>query len=224
MDSLVFFNKFSIFKPYTNNQSLGIFDLGSRFSSEWFDLGFWQTSKQFDRKLQYCNKLFRKFQDLPDFPRKTVLCSSIKFRFSSFIPIFNHLQNFICALARFSNGFIGNSSIRRRFFRCFKISVPFLEKWFIIHWPNLAFLSLVPISNHSLGFWKTSKKIYWKQQYRDKLFVRCQGFPRFSWTNFGIFQHCCNIQWLRIFNLGFWQGSKKSLKETVTLRNFLRKF
>ena len=38
-----------------------------------FDLGFWQTSKQIYRKLQYREKVFGEFQALPRFPRKMVL-------------------------------------------------------------------------------------------------------------------------------------------------------
>ena len=45
-----------------------------------FDLGFWQASKRFDRKLEYRKKLLEEFQRLPRFPRKMVLYSSTNFR------------------------------------------------------------------------------------------------------------------------------------------------
>ena len=60
--------KFGILKPWTN--------------IPWrkrFDLGFSQISKQIYRKLQYMEKSFEEFQGLPRFPRKMILCSSIKF-------------------------------------------------------------------------------------------------------------------------------------------------
>ena len=40
-----------------------------------FDLGFWQASKPFYRKLKYREKVLEKFQRLPRFPRKMVLDS-----------------------------------------------------------------------------------------------------------------------------------------------------
>ena len=44
-----------------------------------FDLGFWQTSKQIQRKLQYRNNVFGEFEALPRFFKKMVLYSSVKF-------------------------------------------------------------------------------------------------------------------------------------------------
>ena len=44
-----------------------------------FDLGFWQTSKQIDRKLKYRENNLGEFQRLPPFPKKLVLYSSTKF-------------------------------------------------------------------------------------------------------------------------------------------------
>ena len=41
-----------------------------------FDVGFWQASKPFIRKLQYRENVLKKFQRLPRFPRKFVLYSS----------------------------------------------------------------------------------------------------------------------------------------------------
>ena len=44
------------------------------------DLGFWQASKPFYRKLKYREKVLEEFEGLPPFPRKTVLYSSTNFR------------------------------------------------------------------------------------------------------------------------------------------------
>ena len=44
-----------------------------------FNLGYWETSKQIFKKLQYSEKLFGKVQGLPCFTRKIVLYSSTKF-------------------------------------------------------------------------------------------------------------------------------------------------
>ena len=61
-------NKFCIFEFFINIQ------LHRRF-----DLGFWQTSEQVYRKLQYAEKILVKFQSWPRFPGKMVLCSLTKF-------------------------------------------------------------------------------------------------------------------------------------------------
>ena len=79
--------KVGIIKPWTNIQSLRT-----------FDLGFWQTSKQICRKLQYKEKVFGEFQSFPHFPRKMVLYLLTKFGVTK--PWTN-----ISWLRRFSLGF-----------------------------------------------------------------------------------------------------------------------
>ena len=59
--------KFGILKPWTNV-------LWPRR----LNLGFWQTSKQIYRKLQYSEKVFGEFQGLPRFSRKMVYYLSTK--------------------------------------------------------------------------------------------------------------------------------------------------
>ena len=54
-----------------------------------FELGFWQTSKQFDRKLQYTDNFFGEIPALPRFVRKMILYSSSKFGFLKPEPIFH---------------------------------------------------------------------------------------------------------------------------------------
>ena len=105
--------KFYIFKPFTNVQS-----------HTKFDLGFWQTSEQVYRKLQYGEKFFGKFQGLLHFTRKLVLYLLSKF------SILKHCTN--------------TQSLRR------------LE----------------------LRFWQTSKQIYGTLQYKERLFLKFQSFPR----------------------------------------------
>ena len=55
---------FAFWKHFTNIQSL-----------RRFNLSIWQISKQIYGKLQYRKTLFGKFQCLPHFPRKMLLCS-----------------------------------------------------------------------------------------------------------------------------------------------------
>ena len=53
-----------------------------------FDLGFWQSSKPFYRKLKYREKVLEEFQRLPRFPRKMVSYSSTNFRILKIEPLF----------------------------------------------------------------------------------------------------------------------------------------
>ena len=89
-------NKFGVMKPWTN--------------IPWFrrfDLGFWQTSKQICRKLQYMENVFRKFQGLARFPGKIFFYSLTKFGiFQSFTNIYNLAQKILLRLLiDFKTGF-----------------------------------------------------------------------------------------------------------------------
>ena len=65
--------------------------------------------------------------------------------------------------------------------------------------------------------WQTSKQVYRKLKYSEKVFEEFQGllrFPRknsfvYSSTEFGILKPWTNIQSLRRFDLGFWKTSKQ---------------
>ena len=81
-----------------------------------------------------------------------------------------------------------------------------IKPWTNIPWPR-RFL---------LAFWQTSKQIYRKFKYREKVFGEFQALPRFprkmvlnSLTEFGILKPRTNIQSLIRFYLGFWQTSKQ---------------
>ena len=65
-----------------------------------------------------------------------------------------------------------------------------------------------------LGFWQTSKQIYQKLQYREKVFREFEGlcrFPRkmivYSSAKFCILKPWTNTLWHRRFQYGFWQSS-----------------
>ena len=68
-----------------------------------------------------------------------------------------------------------------------------------------------------LDLWQTSKQVYRKLKYSEKIFEEFQGllrFPRknsfvYSSTEFGILKPWTNIQSLRRFDLGFWKTSKQ---------------
>ena len=78
-------------------------------------------------------------------------------------------------------------------------------------WTNILWLR-----RFDLGFWQTVKQIYWKLQYRDKVFGEFQGLPHFpkkmvlySSTKFGVIKPWTNIPWLWRFDLGFSHTSKQ---------------
>ena len=121
-------NKFAILKPWTIISNL----IG-------FDLGFWQASKPFYRKLKYREKVLEEFQRLPRFPRKMVLYSSTKFAILKPWTIISNLIRSNLGFDRLQNHFIGNSNIERRFWKSFNVCLAFPEKWFRIHQPILAF-------------------------------------------------------------------------------------
>ena len=70
------------------------------------------------------------------------------------------------------------------------------------------------------GFPHTSKQIYRKLQYREKVFGEFQGLPRFPrkmvcyfLTKLDIIKLWTNIQSLKRLNLGFWQASKQTYRK-----------
>ena len=100
------------------------------------------------RKLQYREKVWGKFQ-VSFFPEKWFYIRSPNLAFSSLAPIFNRSKDSIEDFDWLQNKFIENCNIGRMFTVNLKFSLAFPKKWFCICWANLAFLSIVPISNHS---------------------------------------------------------------------------
>ena len=84
---MVLSTKFGILKPWTIISNLIR-----------FDLGFWQSSKPFYRKLKYREKVLKEFQRLPCFPRKMLLYLSTNLRILKAWAI-------ICNLIIFDLGF-----------------------------------------------------------------------------------------------------------------------
>ena len=79
------------------------------------------------------------------------------------------------------------------------------------------------------SLWQTSEQICWNFKYRENVFGKFQGLPRFSYktffyslTKFGSFQSFTNIQWLRRLYLGFWLNSKQAFKksQSICVKNF----
>ena len=97
-----------------------------------FDLGYLQTSKQNNSKLQYSKKVFGKFQDLSRFSRKMVLYLSTKFGIIK--PWTNILWNwsFDLGFSETSKQEYRKLQYREKVFGSFKICLAFPKKRFCI--------------------------------------------------------------------------------------------
>ena len=104
-----------------------------------FNLGFWQTSKPFYRKLKYREKVLKEFQRLPRFPTKMVLYSSTNFRILKPWAIISNLIRFDLGFWQASKQIYRKFEYRKRFWKSFNVCLAFPEKWFCIRQPNLAF-------------------------------------------------------------------------------------
>ena len=147
--------KFDILKPWT---------IISNFIR--FDLGFWQASKLFYRKLKYREELLEEFQRLPRFPRKMVLYSSTKFGILKPWTIISNLIRFDLGFWQASKPFYRKLKYREKVLEEFQSLPRFRGK--IILYPSTSFCILKPwaiISNlisFDVGFWQASKSFYRK--------------------------------------------------------------
>ena len=98
-----------------------------------FHLGFWQTSKESVRTLQYSEKVFGEFQGLPQFPRKMVLYLSTKLGIIEPWTNIESLRTFDIGFWQTSKKIIGNSNIKKTFLKSSQVCLTFPEKWVFIH-------------------------------------------------------------------------------------------
>ena len=132
------FNKFGIFRSWTNIQWL------------WkFDLGFWQTSKLVYRKLKNSEKVFWRFQSLHPFPRKMVLYLWTKFCIFESCTNIQSLRRFELSFWQIEKQIHRKLQNREKFFGKFETLPCFVfpEKCFvfldkILHFPALCKYSL----------------------------------------------------------------------------------
>ena len=172
--------KFDIIKTWSNIQWLRRFDLGS-----------FQTSKQIYRKLRNTEKLFRKSQRLPCFPRKMVFYSSSIF---CILKLFTNIQSH----RRLNLGFWETSKqVYRKLQHGEKIFAKFQSQPCLPRKMVLCSLSKFGIRNawtniqwlrrFNLRFLQTSKQIYRKLQYTEKTFREGSTFALLSQKNGFIF-------------------------------------
>ena len=100
-----------------------------------FDLGFWQASKPFYRKLKYREKVLEEFQRLSRFPRKMVLYSSTNFCILKPWAITSTLIRLDLGFWQASEPFYRKTNVLRRFWKSFNVCLGFQEKWFCIRQP-----------------------------------------------------------------------------------------
>ena len=126
-----------------------------------FDLGFWQASKPFYRKLKYREKDLEEFQRLPRFPRKMVLYSSTKFGILKPWTIISILIRFDLGFWQASKPFYRKFKYREKVLEEFQRLPRFPREMVLYLSTNFRILKpLAIISNlirFELGFWQVSK-------------------------------------------------------------------
>ena len=180
-----------------------------------FDLGFWQASKPFYRKLKNREKIFEEFQDLRRFPGKMVLNSSTNFCILSPWGIISNHIRFDLGFSQASKPFDGKVKYWEKVLEEFQ-RLPHFPRIMILY-SSTSFSILKPwaiLSNFirfDLGFWEAWKPFYRKLKYREKVFQvfqRLRPFPRkmalYSSTNFCILKPWSIISNLIRLDLGFW--------------------
>ena len=200
--------KFDILKPWT---------IISNFIR--FDLGFWQASKLFYRKLKYREELLEEFQRLPRFPRKLVYYSSTKFGILKPWNIISNLIRFDLGFWQASKQIYRKLRYREKVLEEFQHLSRFPRKIFLYSLTNFCILKPWAIISNlirfDLGFWQPSKLFHRKLKYREKVLEECQPLTRFprkmllySSTKFGVLKPWTIICNLIRFDLAFWQASK----------------
>ena len=154
--------KFGILKPWT------IFSKLKRFH-----LGFWQTSKQIYRKLKYREKVLEEFQRLSHFSRKMVLYSSNKFGILKPWTIVSKLIRFHLWFWQTSKQIYRKLIDREKVLKEFQY-LPRFSGEMVLYWSTkfgiLEPWKIIPkLIRYDLGFWQTSKEIYRKLKYREKV-------------------------------------------------------
>ena len=184
-----------------------------------FDLGFWQASKPFYRKLKYREKVLEEFQRLPRFPRKMVLYSSTNFRILKPWAIISNLIRFDLGFWQASKPFYRKLKYREKVLEEFQRLPRVLRKMVLYSSNNFCILRDWAIISNLLrfgwGFWQVSKSFYRKLKYTERVLEEFQSLSRFprkmvlySSTNFRILKSWAIISNLIRFNFNFLQASK----------------
>ena len=135
--------KFGIIKPSTNIPWL-----------RGLDLAFWKSSKQIYRELQYTQKAFREFQDLPCFPRKWFCIHPQKFEIIKTWTNILWLRRFDLGFSQTLKEIYWKIQYTEKFFGKFQLSQ---NKMVLCWWSKLyIFEPFANVQSHrrfDLGFW-----------------------------------------------------------------------
>ena len=123
-----------------------------------FDLGFWQASKPFYRKLKYREKVLEEFQSLPHFPRKMVLYSSTNFCILKPWAIISNLIRLDLGFWQASKPFYRKVKYREKVLEEFQRLPRFTIKMVLYSSTNFHILNpwdiICNIERFDLGFWQ----------------------------------------------------------------------
>ena len=78
------------------------------------DLGFWQASKPFYRKIKYKEKVLEEFQIFPHFPKKMVLYSSTNFNILDPRAVISNIIRFDLGFSHTSKPFCSKLKYREK--------------------------------------------------------------------------------------------------------------
>ena len=184
-----------------------------------FDLGFWEASKPFYRKLKYTEKVLEEFQSLPRFCGKIIYYSSTSFCILKPWAIISNLIRFDVGFWQASKPFIRKLKYRENVLKKFQRLPRFPRKFVLYSSTNICILKpwaiIFNLRRFDFGFWQASKPFYRKLKYREKVLEEIQRLRLFarkivlySWSNFRILKPWAIISNLKRFHLSFWQSSK----------------
>ena len=200
-----------------------------------FDLGFWQASKPFYRKLKYREKVLEEFQDLPGFSRKIVLYSSKNFCILKPWAIISNLIRFNLGFWQGSKPFYSKLKYSEKVLEEFQRLPRFPRKMVLYSSTNFCILNpwaiVSKVIRFDLGSSQASKPFYRELKYREMVFKDFQRFPRFPWkmvsyssTNFPILKIWAIIFNLISFDLGYWEAWKPFYRKLEYRDKVLKEF
>ena len=200
-----------------------------------FDLGFWQASKPFYRKLKYREKVLEEFQRLPRFPRKMVLYSSTKFGILKPWTIISNLIRFDLGFWQASKQIYRKFEYSEKVLEEFQRLLRFPRKMLLYSSTNFCILKPWAIISNLIrfhwGFRQASKAIYRKLKYKEKVWEEFQPLPRFQRkivlylsTNFRILKPWAIISNFIRFDVAFWQASKPFYRKLKCREKVLEEF
>ena len=148
-----------------------------------FDLGFWQASKPFYRKLKHREKVLEKFYRLPHFPKKIVLYSWTDFPNLRPWAIISNLITSDFDVWQASKLFYRKLKYREKVFEGFKRLPRVLREMVLYSSTNFCILKpwniIYILTRFDLDFWQASKPFYRKLKYRENVLEEFQRLPRF---------------------------------------------